>query len=271
MRKTIIKSVITSIIILVCSTAIYSQQTQTVILKNGKELTGIIIENKNPKIVSLKTNTSILKIKKIDIKQILDSNSTEIYTTPEPVISKFKERGFFLLIETGTTEILDDTKSSYNNTSPDFSDEIRDFNANDNYDLSIVAGYKFKPYFTVGFYSGIEHINSEDLIPIGLYFRSEFIKKRVSPFVDMRFGGIIGMSEFIDFGAGFSIGAGLKVNLNRRVALNFSGGVKIASLWTLESSTIETIEGDEIYIENSIYANPYYDSVGAYFRVGINF
>jgi len=245
------------------------QNLQTIILKNGKEITGTILESKNKKIIKIRTSSTILQIKTKTIDRIIDSKQT--VTTPLETPKEFKQRGFFIMLEGGVTNIIDSYEEDIYAYDGIYSTDISEYTQKDNYEFNIVAGYKFKPYFIMGFSTGLEHINGENLIPISLYLRSELLKTRLSPFIDMRFGAILGMSDIIDFGTGISGGVGLKINISKNTALNISGGLKFANLWTEISTPLNTIDDNDFLLEDNGYANPTFIAFSNYLRLGINF
>jgi len=245
------------------------QNMQTIILKNGKEITGTILESKNNKIVKIRTSSTILQIKTKTIDRIIDSKQTDKTILENPI--KFKQRGFFIMLEGGITNIIDSYEVEINESDPIYTNDIIEYTPKNYYEFNIVAGYKFKPYFTIGFSTGLEHVGGENLIPISLYLRSELLKTRLTPFIDMRFGAILGMSDIIDFGTGISGGAGLKINITKNTALNISGGLKFANLWTEINTPLETINEGDFLTEDNGYANPTFISFSNYLRLGINF
>jgi hypothetical protein len=87
------------------------------------------------------------------------------------------------------------------------------------------------------------------------------------------------MSDFIDGGLSCSLGAGIKCNITRKLALNISGGLKITNLWKdIITTGNNNTDNDEYYenyykinVDNNNFDDPNYNFIDTYIKVGINF
>ncbi|GEM_PF-5720849 len=271
------KFLLAFIALYICVNVFGQNIQEKVILKNGKVIEGEIIEYVINKYVKIKTSTTLYNIKAKYIKEVIRAEgnieSTDITT------NKFKTRGLFFMVEGGGSQTVTDFDSeTYYNPSI-YPAKANTFNPDLNYEILGIIGYKFKPYFTIGFSSGLYIIDKEKLLPLLLYLRTELLNRRISPFFDMRFGSIIGMSDFIDGGLSCSLGIGVKCNITKKLAINISGGFKVTNLWNDIITTDNNInENDETYenyykinVDNNNFDDPNYNFIDSYLKIGINF
>ena len=258
--------------------SIFGQDIQEkVILKNGKVIEGKIIEYVTDKYVKIQTSTTLYNIKAKYIKEVIRSGDNTI--SEDITKDKFKTRGLFFMVEGGFSKTSENFDSDTYYESSIYPSKANTFNPDENFEILGTIGYKFKPYFTIGFSSGLYIVDEENLLPLMLYLRSELLNKRISPFIDMRFGSIIGMSDFIDGGLSCSLGAGIKCNITRKLALNISGGLKITNLWKdIITTGNNNTDNDEYYenyykinVDNNNFDDPNYNFIDTYLKIGINF
>lgn len=79
--------------------------------------------------------------------------------------------------------------------------------------VSIINGYRFSPHFYLGFETGIKalyYFDEEPVIPLNLYFMSEFSKKRVAMFADLRAGMLCGFLRKSTYGFEGSLTLGVR-------------------------------------------------------------
>ena len=170
---------------LLCAVVMSAQTTKIknqVILTNGTEIIGYVAPQPDGSYVVETEAGDMFYYSGSEIKKIivLRENKVKVETVKDSKTSnnlplEYKSKGYMGIVGTtlGTTQ-----------------------------GVSILNGYRFSPHFYLGFETGIKALYSfdeEPVIPLNLYFMSEFSKKRVAMFADLRAGmlcGFLGRSTY---------------------------------------------------------------------------
>lgn len=184
-----------------------------VYLKNGGIMRGLIIEqipNKSIKLQTADKNVFVYQIDEIE-KMTKELNQTPIST---PKIKKISQHGYLLLVEEGVALGVGDYG--------------RDFNK-----LSIINGYKFNSYISLGGGTGFRYcFNSKDIyLPIFVDFRVNFSSKRVTPYASVALGSTYNLSSQGETpGVLFNPAVGIKFRFTKRMGLNVGIGYDLQSM-----------------------------------------
>lgn len=126
------------------------------------------------------------------------------------------------------------------------------------FDLQVVNGYQFSPYFGLGGGVGFKADIDGPSIPIFANFRSEFLKGPITPFASLNVGYNIRILGFYD---GFYLESkfGVSFRVSQKVKLN------VGLSYTLNNAVY--------YYSNNGYASNTYEEVWGGFRVsfGVKF
>ncbi|NDV64520.1 hypothetical protein [Bacteroides sp. 224] len=213
-------------------------------LKDGSIIKGHVLEQIPDKTVKIQTYDGSVFVYNMDrVEKILKENNYRRATKQEYAPKKSSLRGYKGFVDFG-----------YAFMGGDYDDW---FNLN-HFEVTTTHGYQFNNHIFVGggmgyrYYTDIE----KHSVPIYANFRANFLKSKVSPFVDVRTGGTVG-----DVEGGFAtIGGGVRIGLAGRTALNLSLSYSYQSY-------------DEYDFGWHYYDNWYYDSEshGVSLKLGFEF
>ncbi|MDR0332749.1 MAG: hypothetical protein LBI15_04725 [Dysgonamonadaceae bacterium] len=192
-------------LLLAIPTLLSAQHFEDVVyLKNGSVIRGVIIEqvpNVSIKIQSREGNIFAYRMDEIErfTKEVITGtrNSGNVRNNNVGERPTFnKPRGYMGTIELGSG-FVDGTDIT-------------------NVSLSVVNGYRFLPQFALGLGVGIENFNgykyTGNSVPIFLHLRSDFLDRKVSPYIVINYGYAVGGidSTFAEvvLGCSFNIGRG---------------------------------------------------------------
>lgn|SRR5574344_1969655 len=219
-----------------CVTSFAQNLTEVLYLKNGSMIKGVIIEQVPNQTVKIQTAdgsifvyqmTEVLKITK-EAKEI---KSEKNYDAPS---TNGLHRGFRAIVEAGYGDYGDDMVS-----------------------LNAAAGFQLNPYIFLGAGAGVRYFTNNDTysVPIFANFRSDFINRRITPFVDAK----IGYSPTDVTGMFASVGLGCRFKIGDNFALSASAGY-------------EAQETDVDAYYGYYYSSTDKETAGeAFIRVGIEF
>lgn len=196
-----------SLLVLISAVAFFSytasaQEYEDVIYKrNGSFVRGTIMGRGAGRTVQIQTRDGkVFAIDRDDISKIArekaapDSLQSVSSDFPWPKFNKPK--GYLGLVQLSGAEVGVQAAAS-------------------RYSLTMVNGYRFFPQFAIGFGTGISftEVYQEFMVPVFLHLRSDFLDRKVSPYVSVNAGYNIsfkGLSDgiFIQPGAGVSFNVG---------------------------------------------------------------
>ncbi|MDH6341960.1 hypothetical protein M2480_000622 [Parabacteroides sp. PFB2-12] len=237
-------------LLMACVTTAFSQETvrETVYLKNGSIIKGLVIEqvpNESLKIQTADGSIFVYKMEEVEkiTKEILPTTArrerTVRVSTKKPVSDIRGYRGF---VDMGYIAGLGDYGS-------------------DGIEINTSHGYQFNEHFFVGGGMGIHYHGDYDVatVPVFVEGRANFIKGRIAPFASVR----VGVSAIVDDdepgGFYFSPTVGARFAIVRNLALYLSTGYNLQMA--------------EIYFYGSGYGS-WYDTKnigGLTFKFGIEF
>lgn len=187
---------------LLCAVVMSAQTTKIknqVILTNGTEIIGYVAPQPDGSYVVETEAGDMFYYSGSEIKKIivLGENKVKVETAKDSKTSnnlpvEYKSKGYMGIVGAtlGTTQ-----------------------------GVSIINGYRFSPHFYLGFETGIKALmvsDGEPAIPLNLYFMSEFSKKRVAMFADLR----AGMLSVFDHGFFFTPEVSLTLGVRNRFRKN---------------------------------------------------
>lgn len=187
---------------LLCAVVMSAQTTKIknqVILTNGTEIIGYVAPQPDGSYVVETEAGDMFYYSGSEIKKIivLGENKVKVETAKDSKTSnnlpvEYKSKGYMGIVGAtlGTTQ-----------------------------GVSIINGYRFSPHFYLGFETGIKAfmlLDEEPAIPLNLYFMSEFSKKRVAMFADLR----AGMLSVFDHGFFFTPEVSLTLGVRNRFRKN---------------------------------------------------
>lgn len=223
-----------------------------VYLKNGNVMRGIILEQIPNKTITLKINEqNIFTIKTDEIEKIVKEST--IKKQDQKQIATYKEKGYINLTEVNFCYGISSVKTSQGSASVQSQDPT--------FGLRTVNGYQFNPYFTLGLGLGYEAYDNSGLIPITLDSRIMFLKKKVSPVLNINGGYSVGLNNSGGLYANPSIG--LRAFLSRKTAFLFNIGYKLQQL------TFETIPTYNYYTQQTVKSTENFNFLS--FSLGVSF
>lgn len=202
------KKIFTLILFVTMGIFAFAQQNyqDVVYLKNGSIIRGTIIEqvpNKSIKIETADRNVMVYQMEDIEkiSKEAIQSNDNSSKNSSQ------KKSGYLGIVELGYAFGI---KGAY---------DFLNFN--------FINGYKFNPYFSLGFGTGLKYYFESKALAIPFFadFRGYFIDGNVTPYIGLGVGySIFVKPEFHSLGflLNPSIGGSFKVGNN--AALNLSAG-----------------------------------------------
>ena len=189
---------------LLCAVVMSAQTTKIknqVILTNGTEIIGYVAPQPDGSYVVETEAGDMFYYSGSEIKKIivLGENKVKVETAKDSKTSnnlpaEYKSKGYMGIVGAtlGTTQ-----------------------------GVSIINGYRFSPHFYLGFETGIKAfmlLDEEPAIPLNLYFMSEFSKKRVAMFADLR-AGMLGVLDYY-YGFFFTPEVSLTLGVRNRFRKN---------------------------------------------------
>jgi hypothetical protein len=175
-----------------------SYNEDVVYLKNGSVIRGVVIEQIPGESLRIETRDgNIFAYSMSDVQKLTRETSQPGTIKKSGSSSRFnKPRGYFGLFETGT--------GSWGY------DEISQ-------SVTIINGYRVLPQFAIGGGIGFETwIDSEELaMPVFLHLRSDFLNRKVSPFVALNIGTYIPLDTYLT-GVMSELQAGVSFNIASR-------------------------------------------------------
>lgn len=206
-----------------------------VYLKNGSVIHGVIIEqvpNVSLKIQTADRNVFVFRIEEVE------------KITKEPSAGKAPPKG-------------------RNEDAPAFSNDelkqrgysaIAELNMGIGYDtfadkasfgIQVINGYQVNPNFFAGLGIGLnQHISGAAFAPVFLDLRVNFLRQRVSPFIDLSGGWAVGLTDEDEGGVYGNPSLGVKFFVSRKTALQLSIGFRYqegterVETWNVYNGTI---------------------------------
>ncbi len=220
---------LTLLLVFLCSFASINAQkyTETVYLKNGSMIHGIVIEQIPNESLKLQTQDGSIYVYPInDVAKI-----TKLMPTSSMQSSSYQlESGYRGFVDLG------------------YSFGVGDY-ATDRLEFSTSHGYQFNPYFYLGVGAAVNYYHDADVASIPLFVNPRVdipTNSVISPFVDLKVGYTV--SDNVEgFYLAPSIGA--RFNLQNNMGVNFSLG------YTLQKT-------DGYYYYTDYYGNYGYDYLG---------
>lgn len=195
------KNLILFFVLICCSATLSAQKyTETVHLKNGSIIHGIIVEQVPNQSLKIQTQDGSLFVFQMEeISKI---------TKDIPKSSPFKTSG----INTGYRGFVD----------LGYSFGVGDYSA-DRIEFSTSHGYQFNPYFYLGAGAAFNYFHDGEIASVPLFAnpRADFSTGKVSPFIDLKVGYTIS-----DYFEGFYLAPsiGVRFDLQNNKGINFSAG-----------------------------------------------
>jgi hypothetical protein len=177
-----------------------------VYLKNGSILRGTIMEQVPNKTIKIQTTDRNVFVYQMDEIEKLSK---------EPIPEKGKSYSGSSGRQSGYLGVLD------------FSYGIGLSETYDMFQINVINGYRFNPYFSLGFGTGFEFIPKTDALIIPLYadLRGYFIDGVITPYLGLDLGySILTKPDFQGLGMLVNPSIGGKFQIGERVAFNVGFG-----------------------------------------------
>ncbi|MEO8069208.1 MAG: hypothetical protein ABI599_16030 [Flavobacteriales bacterium] len=186
-------------------------------LKNGSVIHGVIIEqvpNVSLKIQTADRNVFVFRIEEVD------------KITKEPLAGKAKPSG---RSETAASFSNEELKQRGYSAIAELNMGIgyNGFGEKSSFGVQVINGYQVNPNLFAGIGIGLnQHFSGVAFAPIFLDVRVNFLRQRVSPFIDLAGGWAIGLTDDDEGGVYANPSLGVKFFVSRRTALQLSLGFR---------------------------------------------
>jgi hypothetical protein len=224
------------------SLIVYAQQyyQDVVYLKNGSIIRGTIIEQVPNKSIKIETADQSVFVYQFDEIEKFSKEVARDRRNDYTNYSSRRKSGYIGILDVGYALGTGDYGLNFIN-------------------LTMVNGYKFNPYFSLGFGTGIRYYLDEDaiLMPFFINFKVNFINKAVSPYIALNAGYSFNASNDFE-SVGFLINPSIGVHFNIVNNFGINIGIGYEGQWA------------------EVYEHYYYDPVskaisGISFKLGFVF
>lgn len=215
---------------------------ETVYLKNGSIVRGVIIEqipNESVKLQTRDGNIFVYRMEEIQkIAKEQTENSYRPYTQTDNSYRPYTQtNNSYYQRSSAVRRSASNIESGYFG-SVNFGYEIGVGEGIDRIKFDVVNGYRILPEFSIGLGVGVKYYTDAELVTIPLYahLRTDLLRQNVTPFIAFNVGYNISTDDFWKGGVLLEPSVGVGIRMNRKSQLNISLG------YSLNYFKIELIE-----------------------------
>lgn len=131
------------------------------------------------------------------------------------------------------------------------------------YSLTMVNGYRFLPQFAVGFGTGVSYTQGyqELMVPVYLHLRSDFLDRKVSPYVSVSTGYNISFKGFSN-GVFIYPGAGVSFNVGKLYRMTAGIDIFLDNVGKLVSYSMNNPEITVTELDHRVWSAGFAMSIG---------